>query len=321
MAVARLTEDQSRDVLARMRWGDDGTQVCQDPDCGLRDQHYWIRSRKQWRCRLCGSSFSVTTKTAFADRKLPLTTLLCAIAYFAQSPKGLAALKLSHLISVAYKTAFVLLHKIREAIILTDDPTPLSGEVEVDGARFNHHIRKANRIEHRIDQRLERNQSPNRAEIITMRQRGEPGAGAVRTAVAVVRRETDMETVHEIRAMVAPGATIISDEAPIFRELARFYNHQTVVHAECYSSPDGVNENQAESYFARIRRSQYGEHHRFSRDYLIRYAKETAFREDTRRSSDHTIWNDLLNRCMAAGTTSFRGYWQRGRIRRGLMAA
>ena len=47
-------------------------------------------------------------------------------------------------LGVQYKTAFVLMHKIRESLMAKRDETPLSGEVQVDGAYVNVHVRPQN---------------------------------------------------------------------------------------------------------------------------------------------------------------------------------
>ena len=54
--------------------------------------------------------------TLFAFHKLPLRTYLAAIAIFCNEVKGKSALALSRDLDVQYKTAFVLAHKIREAM-------------------------------------------------------------------------------------------------------------------------------------------------------------------------------------------------------------
>ena len=41
--------------------------------------------------------------------------------------------------------------------------------------------------------------------------------------------------------------------------------------------------NQAESFFSRLRRAEYGVHHRISGQYLYQYANERAWHEDNRR--------------------------------------
>jgi len=53
---------------------------------------------------------------------------------------------------------------------------------------------------------------------------------------------------------------------------------------------DGVNVNQAESFFSRLRRAEYGIHHRISGQYLYQYANEMAWREDRRREPNGLHW-------------------------------
>ena len=53
-------------------------------------------------------------------------------------------------------------------------------------------------------------------------------------------------------------------------------------HQEAYSL-DGACTNWAEEYFSRLRRGEIGHHHHISGPYLLRYAQEAAFREDSRR--------------------------------------
>jgi hypothetical protein len=74
--------------------------------------------------------------TLFAFHKLPLQTYLAAVAIFANEVKGKSALALSRDLDVQYKTAWVLAHKLREALAIEMKGTKLGGagtEVEVDG--------------------------------------------------------------------------------------------------------------------------------------------------------------------------------------------
>ena len=139
--IAGMTEDASRAMLAELRWGCAGQQVC--PDCGVLDAHYNIRTRRQWRCRHCFRTFSVTSGTPFADHKIGCRPLLLAIFAFVIHQKGLAALALRRIIGGQYRTSFTLLHKIREAVMLTVPENMLQGEVEIDGGHFS---RAANRV-------------------------------------------------------------------------------------------------------------------------------------------------------------------------------
>ena len=72
------------------------------------------------------AQFSVTSGTIFASRKLPIRDYLLAIAIFVNGAKGHSALQLSRDLDCQYKTAFVLAHKLREAMAadMSDDRYP-----------------------------------------------------------------------------------------------------------------------------------------------------------------------------------------------------
>lgn len=74
-------------------------------------------------------------------------------------------------LDVQHKTAFVLAHKLREAIASETKGAKLFGDVEIDGAYFGGHVRPANvKVNHR-DRRLSENQSGKRRVMIGIRQR------------------------------------------------------------------------------------------------------------------------------------------------------
>ena len=73
-----------------------------------------------------------------------------------------------------------------------------------------------------------------------------------------------------------------ADEAPSWNDLHARFEVKRIDHQEAYSL-DGACTNQAESYFSRLRRGEMGHHHHISGPYLLRYAQESAWREDNRR--------------------------------------
>ncbi len=70
----------------------------------------------RWRCKACRKDFSVTSGTLFAFHKMPLRSYLMAVAIFCNEVKGKSMLALSRDLGTQYKTAFVLAHKMREAM-------------------------------------------------------------------------------------------------------------------------------------------------------------------------------------------------------------
>ena len=112
--VARMSDDEARAAFQRIRWADNaGEPYC--PECGCLSVCAYA-SRPIWKCKGCKHQFSVTSGTIFASHKLPVRGYLLAIAIFVNGAKGHSALQLSRDLNVQYKTAFVLSHKLREAI-------------------------------------------------------------------------------------------------------------------------------------------------------------------------------------------------------------
>ena len=148
-SVFRMDDAQAYDTFRKMRWPEtEGRAVC--PKCGCLES-YDIKTRQRFKCMACHSQFSVTSGTMFASRKLSLQTLLAAIVLFVHGAKGVAALQLSRDLDVQYKTAFVLAHKLREAMVVEFANRKLSGTVEVDGAYFGGYVKPANEKTDRKD--------------------------------------------------------------------------------------------------------------------------------------------------------------------------
>jgi len=167
--VLRMSDKQAEEAFSAIRWHEtDGKPVC--PECGGLD-HYDLQSRPVWKCKACSKQFSLTSGTIFHSRKLKLRDILGAIAIFTNGAKGYSALQLSRDLSCDYKSAFVLLHKLRESIELARSEGALHGDVELDGAYFGGHVRPENQAKDRIDRRKAENQSGKRQSVIVAREK------------------------------------------------------------------------------------------------------------------------------------------------------
>ena len=277
----------------------EGSPVC--PKCG-GVKVYEFEARKIFKCAACSGQFSLTSGTIFASRKLPIRDILSAIAIFMNGHKGYSALQLSRDLGTAYKTAFVLSHKIREAMA-SQLPAKLSGEIEVDGAYFGGYVKPRNYKENRRDRRLIQNQTGKRQVVVVARSRN----GSAVTSVF----KTEGQSISFIKKTVDAGSTIYADEATSWDNLQADYATRRINHSEAYSH-DGANTNQAESFFSRLRRAEIGIHHHIRRRYLGAYAAEMAWRENNRRMSNgaqylltvHAASNHPVSR-------QWKGYWQR----------
>jgi transposase-like protein len=299
--VARMSDEEALDAFRLIRWAStEGAPVCPRCECAAV---YKYETRKLWKCKACNHQFSVTSGTIFASRKLPIRTYLLAIAIFANGAKGHSALQLSRDLDVQYRTAFVLSHKLREALAAEHAEMTMEGEVEIDGAYFGGYVKPANERKNRVDRRLAQHQTGKRRVVVIMRERNG------RTLPFVFRAEG--EAVHTIAARVKLGSTIFADEAASWDVLHTRYLTKRVNHQDAYSTDEACT-NQAESFFSRLRRAEIGIHHHISGRYLAAYAAEMAWREDHRRVSNGEQYLTIANAALIHPVSrQWKGYWQR----------
>lgn len=299
--VFRMGEDQAWGLFKEMRWPDtNGKPVC--PKCG-NTECYDIAARRKHECKACRHQFSVTSGTILASRKMSFTDLLAAVVIIINGAKGVSALQLARDLDCQHKTAFVLSHKLREAMASEIKGLDVGGTVEVDGAYFGGKIRPANLKADRVDRRLWRHQTGKRRVVVIARER------KGRTITTVTKSEAD--GVNFVAKVVRPGSTIHADEASHWDALHAKFHTMRINHSEAYSL-NGACTNQAESFLARLRRMVEGQHHHVSPQHLHQYAAHAAWMEDHRRTDNGTLARNVVSLAMAHPVSRhWKGYWQR----------
>jgi transposase-like protein len=300
-SIFTMKDAEAEMAFRRVRWADtDGAPVC--PHCGGVDAYDCrrLKGAPRFRCRACVKDFTITSG--------PLRAYLAAIAIFCNEVKGKSALALSRDLNLSYKSAFVLLHKLREAMAEELKGRVIGGEgkvAEVDGGYFGGYVKPANLRENRRDRRLAQNQSGKRKVVVIVRERGGNSVPAV--------FKSEAKAMAFLRAHVAKGIILNADEAGSWDELHKRYEVKRINHQEAYSV-DGACTNWAEEFFSRMRRAEIGHHHHISGAYLLRYAQEAAWREDNRRSANGEQVSRLSGLAMKSKpSVDFSGYWQRRR--------
>jgi transposase-like protein len=236
--VARMSDEEAWNAFRLIRWSDtQGEPVC--PRCGCVDS-YTYKTRKVFRCRGCSHQFTVTSRTIFASRKMPIRDYLLAVAIFVNGAKGHSALQLSRDLDCQYKSAYVLAMKLREAVGAETNGQQASGQVEIDGGYFGGYVKPANLKENRRDRRLVRNQNGKRKVVIVIRERN----GKTLSFVS----PSEDAAVPTIRERVANGSVVHADEAAHWDQLHARYETKRINHSLAYSTSD-ANTNQAESFF------------------------------------------------------------------------
>ncbi|WP_136634947.1 IS1595 family transposase [Pseudooceanicola onchidii] len=301
-SIYKAGEEAAYETFCKMRWPEtDGEAVC--PRCG-HDETYSISTRRKFKCKACAHQFSVTSGTIFDSRKMAFVDLLAAICIIVNASKGVSMVQLSRDLDCQYKTAFVLAHKLREAMALeVQTGEVLNGHVEVDGAYFGGHVRPENRKEDRKDRRLKENQTGKRRVVVVLRERDG------RTLPFVAKQEA--EGVELAKENVSRSATLTADEASHWDLLHAGWSVDRVNHSQVYSD-HGKHTNMAENYFSRLRRMVVGQHHHVSPQYLYQYANHAAWLEDNRRTDNGTLAHIMVSNAMDAPVSrNWKGYWQR----------
>ena len=161
----------------------------------------------------------------------------------------------------------------------------------------------ANHRENRRDRRFTKNQGGKRQVVVVVKERG----GC--TLPAVFKAETD--ALGFIIQRVDPVTKIVADEASSWNALHAGFDVNRIDHGKLYSDQSAVYTNAAEEFFSRMSRAEFGHHHHIAGTYLIRYAQESAWREDHRRVANGTQVRSVATLAMAAPTSvDWCGYWQ-----------
>ncbi len=240
------------------------------PRCGSTRTHEASHAKMPYRCTDCRSYFSVKTGTALEASKIPLRKWVFAVYLETTSLKGVASMKLHRDIKVTQKTAWFMLHRLREAWMEAKDD-PFTGPVEVDETYFGgrettkHRSKKLNM---------------GRGGVGKMVIAGAKDRATNRIDAAVVER-TDRVTLHGFIAdRVADEATVYTDEASAYQGMS--YEHQSVRHGTGEYVRGEVHTNGIESFWAMLKRAHKGTFHKISPKHLHRYVTEFAGKHNIR---------------------------------------
>src|SRR4051812_21535292 len=227
----RMDDAAAFGVFKQVRFAaNNGDAYC--PHCGVT-KVYTLNEPSllvRWKCSACRRKFSITSGTIFHSRKLAIRDYFAVIALFCNGVKGTSALQMSRDMNINPKSAFVLLHKLREAMgatVQVDDE--LTGTVEIDGAYVGKGPKPANKKADRADRR---SMDTKRQVVVVARQRG----GNARTWI--VDREAD--AVPTIRKHVASGTTVHADESAAWDILHASFAMKRVNHSIEYMADDGA---------------------------------------------------------------------------------
>jgi len=262
------------------------------PVCGLGDR---ITARKggYYRCRQCKEDFTVRTGTVMERSHIPLHKWVYTMYLLVTARKGISSLQLAKEIGITQKSAWFLLHRLREACGSKFEK--LAGIIEIDetyvgGIEANKHKKK----------KLNAGRGAvGKTAVLGMRERT---SGKVKAKPVA---NTDQETIHRVvHENIEVRSTLHTDEFAAYRGLAGlFFDHETINHGAGEFVRGDVTTNGIESVFAVMKRGILGIYHHASPKHLGRYIDEFSFRLNEGNVKLHTLTR--LN-SFVAGTSGKR---------------
>jgi hypothetical protein len=251
------SEELCAQALESTRWPDGFhcPKCGGDAHCVLHHGHH-----KVFQCNACRHQTSLIAGTLFQGTKLPLKTWFLAIYLVSQAKTGLSALALKRQLGVSYPTAWLVQHKLMQAMTEREARYTLSGKVQVDDAYLG-----GERVGGKVGRGSE-NKVPFVAavsltdETHPLRIKLGVVAGFKRTAIAQWARES-----------LAVGSTVYSDGLACFNAVTKAgCTHQSTVVAG--RKPKDVPELQwINTVLGNLKTSLSGSYHSFG---FAKYAKQ-----------------------------------------------
>lgn len=272
----------------KLRWN--GNPVC--PFCESENPY---KTNRGYKCSNseCHKKFTVKIGTIFENSKIPFRTWFACIYLATTSKKGISSVQLSTQLGITQKTAWFVLHRIRE--MLKNQAPEMLGEnnpVEVDEAYIG------GREENRHTKKRRSDIDSDRANDGTVYNKKKVVVGLIeRDGKVILKHVSNASTknmVGFIKKHVPEGRIIYSDEHKAYSELKHNYTHNTIIHSlRIYVSGD-VHTNTIENFWSVLKRGLYGIYHSVSDKHLERYLNEFASRFNSRDLKADERFNEFL---------------------------
>ena len=275
-AVLQFADVQvAHDFFVEYRWPNG--VACPRMGCGSASVTY-LANYRRWNCRECKRQFTAKVGTIFEDSPIGLNKWLPAFWLLSSNRNGISSHELARALGVTQKTAWFMLHRIREALV-SNAVEPLTGTVVVDetyiGGKWEN--RPKGKRKHRSRQAVTAAKTP----VFGMVERN----GRVRAwTVSDVTAKT---LLPKLRDSIHHDATLYTDSANVYKHVNEYFlKHASVNHsAEEYVRGD-VHTNSIEGFWSCLKRTIGGTYTHVSVQHLDRYLAEQTFRYDERKNDD-----------------------------------
>lgn len=273
-------EDKAREALEAELWPNG--PVCRHCGNSDPDKIAKVEGKKRshrpglYYCNECKSQFTVTIGTVLERSKVPLTKWLMAAHMVNSGKNGVSAHEIHRTLGITYKTAWFMMHRLREAMNELN-PGALGGPgqpVQADETYYGNTSKRA--------KGYRKGHSHKAGVVALIEPQGRARVFHVKKATAASVRDLLLTNVHR-------ASELHTDESRLYPEVGKeFAAHKTVEHGSHPSYPgwyvgkDGATTNAAENFFGNFKRSMRGTYRFCGEQHLQRYLNEFQFRHNHR---------------------------------------
>jgi transposase-like protein len=281
-------EKTAIDHFRSLRWPDGLSCV----HCGSMARVYTLNDGTH-KCGDCRKKFTVRHGSIFEDSKLALRLWFKAIFLMTSHKKGISSHQLARDLGITQKSAWFVLHRIREATLTPEFQAPLTGTIEADEA----YVGGRGKWKHASKKTGIQGESKDKKMVLGMQQRG----GDLRLVHLQSRNFPTLKAT--LYSNIAPGSRVHTDEAAHYKWMHDEYQHALVKHSMGEYVREDVTTNRIELAFGHFKRAVHGVYHKVSDEHLDRYLQMFAYRWNRRGMGEGERVNDLLKRARGSRLT------------------
>ncbi len=285
-------DNSCRKFLEYLLW--EGKPIC--PYCEHRKKIYAFKNLKTFKCSDCKRNFTVTVGTIFHSSNIPIKKWFIAMYLLSSHKTGISSYQIAKHLEIAQPNAWYMLHKIRKVMAGSDQfKDMLQGIIEADET----YVGGKNKNRH-WDKKFKYSQGRSivdKTPVFGILQRG----GKVIVWTLDSLNGSNMRRL--IRLNVEQGSIICTDEYKAYKGLNKYFEHGIIDHSRGRHKEGIYHTNNIEGFWNFIKREIMGTYRKVNKDYLNRYAREAAYRYNTRKLSDKDRFIGLLKESLCVKIT------------------